>query len=325
MKRMHKELEQRDQEQALAARRRRRAKRSKGVSVQGFLARVAVFYFLIAYFLVCPSDTSRERAVCRGLDTVHSTLAAYEPRVRPYLTTAHRKLDPYISLAQSRAQPYVKQVQPYYTRADSFVRPYASQSISFYRTSIRPHLEHAVALTRQTTRPILARLGKQYQHTLAPSVEWYSRAGSSYYAKNLKPHFDVASNSARQVGTKAYDVVAPVYHTGLPLAKKHYYASVLPWTKKTSAATQKTYYRVVHPQVLTVGKHGIRLYQTRILPTWQRFYSLFVAPQLDKISERIFEYRAKKSEVEATKKVKEVEQKIVADNDADDFEGECGN
>jgi hypothetical protein len=324
VKRMHKELEQREREERLQPRqqRNRPPRRAGGISVAGFFTRVALFYLLIAYFLVCPTDTSRERAVCRSIDSVQGRLAAYEPHLRPYLQTAHKKLDPYIAQVHARTGPYVEKVRPYYSHADRLVRPQLARAASTYQQRVHPALLKGIARSQAATKPYVASLKKQYQLSLAPSVEWYSHAAREWYQAKAEPHVSLADKAIRKHSKQVYDVVSPIYFTGVPLAQRHYHHTLLPFAKTSYSTSRKTYVKQVHPRLVVAGRHAKVFYRTKILPALQRFYSLFIAPQLDKISERIFEYRTKKSRAEAAEHVAQVEKEVLSEQDTDNFEGE---
>lgn len=324
VKRMHKELEQREREERLQPlqQRNRPPRRSGGISVAGFFARVGLFYLLIAYFLVCPTDTTRERAVCRGIDSVQGRLASYEPHLRPYLQTAHKKLDPYIARVHDRTDPYVAKVRPYYTHADRLVRPQVARAVSTYQQRIHPSVLKGIAHSQAVTKPYVASLKKQYQLSLAPSVEWYSHAIKEWYKLKAEPHVSLTDKTIRKHSKQVYDVVSPLYFTGVPLAQRHYHQTVLPLAKTSYSTSRRTYVKQIHPRLIVAGRHTKVFYRTKVLPALQRFYSLFIAPQLDKISERIFEYRTKKSRAEAAEHVAQVEKEVLSEQDTDNFEGE---
>lgn len=288
----------------------------------GFFFRVAVFYVLIAHYIVCPNDTTGDRAVCRGLDSLSSTLATYEPHVRPYITTAQKKIDPYLLHAQRQVEPYVSKVRPYYRRADKFLDPYANRINNFYIDQLAPRFVKGVQASQAATRPYVASLKKQYRLILAPSVDWYTRAGLAWYKLNAEPHVHLAQKHARTYSTQAYKTVSPLYYKGLPRAQKYYRSTVQPFARSSFASSKKHYLKTVHPRVLTVGRHGKAFYDAKILPAAQRFYSLYLAPQLDRISEGIFEYRTKKSNADAAAEIARVERELLAKHsEEDDFEG----
>ncbi|GAA5913983.1 hypothetical protein JCM5296_006720 [Sporobolomyces johnsonii] len=323
VKRMHTALEKRADEDRRAARRALRSRSSRprsGVTITGFFARVAIFYVLIAYFIVCPTDTSRERAVCRGLDSFGARLHALEPTVKPYYRLAQKKLDPYVEEVQRYSQPYVDRVKPYYTRAEQVVAPYAEKAAKTYRQQVYPKLVSGVHYSQAVTRPYVTKATQQYTKTLAPSVDWYSKSFRQWYAAKVEPTLTQLSSTSRQYGQTVYDMVSPLYTRGVPLAQHHYRTHLVPFSRKSWSASRSAYLSYVHPRALSLGGHAQKLYKTRVLPALQRFWSVFIAPQLDKIRERIFEYRAKKAKVEALERVEKVSEEIAKDHGEDDFE-----
>ncbi|GJN90237.1 hypothetical protein Rhopal_003236-T1 [Rhodotorula paludigena] len=324
VKRMHDELDQRAPGERSAARRALRSStgrsRSSGISLRGFLTRVALLYLCIAYFFVCPADPSRERAVCRGIDSVGNRLRQYEPHLRPYVSTAQRKLEPYVAEAQRRTEPYVAKVRPHYRRVDSLVRPHVSTVGSFYRSHVYPAVVSTVHRSQELTAPYTAKLRKQYTKSLEPSVEWYSLALGKWYAARVEPHVSQISTQARQYGTTVYRTVSPLWTRGLPAAQHHLSTHVLPFSRRTYASSRRAYVTHVHPRAVTLGGHAHGVYRSRVLPALQRFWSRFIAPQLDKIRERIFDYKAKKAKLEAIERVEKASEAIAHEHGEDDIE-----
>ncbi|KAI5478945.1 putative transcription factor hoxa13 [Pseudohyphozyma bogoriensis] len=319
VERMHAELDKRDKDKR-SSRAVARPTKSSGVTFKGFLARVAVFYVLIAYFLVCPSDTSRDRAVCRSLDSLQSHLKAYEPTVRPYYLTAQRKLDPYLARLDSHAAPYINTVKPYYLKADSTVRPYANLAVDKYRTVAHPKILSGIRASQAATKPYADVVRKHYGQTLAPSVEWYSKAGKQWYGETLEPWVNLADLKTRYYSKMAYDYTSPLYYQGVPLASKHFHHSVVPFARSSYRTTHKVYFDQVHPRAIVAGGHAHGFYKAKILPALQRFYSLYIAPQVDKITEKIFEYRVKKETSEAAAHVLAAEDEILHEKGLDDLD-----
>ncbi|KAM0747963.1 hypothetical protein T439DRAFT_87482 [Meredithblackwellia eburnea MCA 4105] len=315
---MHDELEKRDRRRSIAPLPRRSqqststSSSSRHVSVKGFFARVAIFYLLIAYFLVCPTDTTRERAVCRGIDQAQLHLQQYEPVVRPYIQLARRKIQPYTSQIQLHVQPYLNQARPYYQQADKWLRPHISNSAQLYTTHAHPVILSAISRSQKATKPHLDNLKSNYQKTLGPSVEWYSRALRDSYKTHAKPHVDTVSRGARLT----YDRVSPAY----PWLKKHYFGTVLPSSQAAYRSSRKVYVTHVHPRAVVAGGHAHAFWKGKALPALQRFYSLYIAPQVGQIKAKIFEYRTKKERQEAVAKVVEKEHEIVKEHGGEDFE-----
>ncbi|BGP25809.1 transcription factor hoxa13 [Rhodotorula toruloides] len=325
VKKMHDELDKRAPEERVAARQAMRSpstrRRKRGVTWTGFFLRVAAAYVLIAYFFVCPNGTS-DRAICRGLDSVGDRLRRYEPHVRPYVQTAQRKLEPYVAEVERHTKPYVDVVRPHYHRADRLVRPHVSTAYRFVRLSVYPAILRAVRYSQAATQPIMTKLRKQYVKTLEPSVEWYSDSLGKWYAAHIEPHITRYSFLVRKHSQTAYDAFSPVWETGVPRARHHWRTHLVPFSRRAYSTSRKTYTMHVHPRAVTVGGHTARFYRSKILPTLHRFWSKFIAPQLDKIRERIFEYKAKKAKLEAVQRVEKVSEEIAeerGEKDLNDF------
>jgi hypothetical protein len=306
---MHHQLDERRVSDRVAARKALRpsVRRRKGITFTGFFVRVALFYLAIAYFLVCPSEKgatgSDSRAVCRGLDDVSARIEALKPFAKPYLNTAQRKIQPYVIKVQHRAQPYVDIVRPHYTRLDRFARPHVRTVDSTFRSHVYPRLVSAVHRSQAFSKPYVESVKKQYHKTLAPSVEWYDEAFRKWWGVKVEPHLSLVTSTAKKHLTTVSDTVSPLYTHGVPLAKHHYRTSLLPFSRRTYSTSRKTYLTHVHPRALTVGKQGIHLYKSKVAPAWWRFWSRFVEPQVEKIRERIFEYKSKKARQEAVERV----------------------
>lgn len=321
---MHKELDQRPKQtssQISALSKSTRPKRKFGVSITGFLARVALMYLLLAYYFVCPADPNREREVCRRLDSVQARLQSYEPLVRPYVNTAQRKIEPYLTELDSRTRPYVDKVRPYYDRFERVVGPSAQRLSDGYQQQVYPALIKGMHATQRWSRPYNDALRAQYRKSLAPSVEWYSRSLHKWYLENAEPQVSAVRQKVQTNMRWAQDKVAPVYTHGVPFARKHWRKTIVPAGLTTYSAVHNGYVDQVHPRLVTLSGHAHVFYRTRVLPALQRFYSLFIAPQLDKISERVFEYRTKKSRAEAVAQVSKTEKKVLHEHDADKLEG----
>ncbi|BGP01000.1 hypothetical protein NBRC10513v2_004993 [Rhodotorula toruloides] len=322
VKKMHDELDKRAPKERIAARRAMRSpstrRRKRGVTWTGFFLRVAAAYVLIAYFFVCPNSTS-DRAICRGLDSVGDRLRRYEPHVRPYVQTAQRKLEPYVAEVERHTRPYVEIVRPHYQRADRLVRPHVSTANSFVRSTVYPAVLSAVRHSQAATQPVMDKLRKQYVRTLEPSVEWYADSLSKWYAAHIEPHVKRYSSLTRKHSKTAYDAFSPVWETGVPRARHHWRTHLVPFSRRAYSTSRKTYTTHVHPRAVTVGGHTARFYRSKVLPTLHRFWSKFIAPQLDKIRERIFEYKAKKAKLEAVERVEKVSEEIAKEHGEDDF------
>ncbi|GAA5960833.1 hypothetical protein JCM3765_000832 [Sporobolomyces pararoseus] len=322
VKRMQSTVDANAESERRAARRslRQPPRPRKGITLTGFLTRVGILYLAIAYFLVCPTDSSRERAVCRKIDSFSSTLRSYEPTVRPYYQTAQKKIQPYVRQGRKISQPYVDRAKPYYSHINKTLSPRIKQLQHFWLNTIYPKLVSAVKSTRARTRPFALKVERGYKKTLAPSVDWYSKSLQKWYTSRVEPSLNQVNHVASQYIRTVFDTVSPVYTRGVPLAQHHYHKTLVPFSRSTYSTTRKTYFSHVHPQLSVVSSHLQNFYLTKISPTLLRFWSKFIAPQLDKIRERIFEFKAKEARVAAVKRVEKVSDKIAQQHGENDFE-----
>ncbi|SCV74966.1 BQ2448_7995 [Microbotryum intermedium] len=320
IKRMHAELERRERDRASKLPRpqsttRGTKSRKSGMSVTGFLLRVAVFYVLIAYYFVCPTDEARERAVCRQLDVFSANLQSLEPHARPYLDFAHRQAEPYLAEFHKRTEPYIAKARPIYAKADSYIEPVTNKLSQVYDSYVYPGIVKGIHATQAAARPVAARAHEQYQRSLAPSVEWYSRAGQDWYKSNAERHVATADRVIRTSSKRAFDFVAPA----VPFAHHHFWNTLVPTTQSTYKTSHETYFSHVHPQVVVARGHALQFWRTRIVPALHRFYELYIAPQVDKISERVLVYKSKKTTAEEEARAEAAEAERVESKDEDVF------
>ncbi|GAA5985721.1 hypothetical protein JCM5350_007469 [Sporobolomyces pararoseus] len=322
VKRMQTTIDERAESERRAARRslRQPPRPRKGITLTGFFTRVGILYLAIAYFLVCPTDSTRERAVCRKIDSFSSTLRSYEPTIRPYYQTVQKKTQPYIQRGRRISQPYVDKAKPYYSHIDKTLSPRIKHLQQFYLESMYPKLVSAVKSIRSRTRPFAVKVEREYKKTLAPSVDWYSKSLQKWYTSRVEPSLNQVYLVIRQYTLTVFDTVSPIYTRGVPLAKHHYRKTLVPFSRSTYSSTRKAYFSHVHPQLSIVSSHLQNFYLKKISPTLLRFWSKFIAPQLDKIRERIFEFKAKEARVAAVKRMEKVSDEIAQQHGEDDFE-----
>ena len=315
---MHAELAK---QQALQPKPRtsRPVRQQQRLSLTGFLIRVGLFYLALAYVVVCPQDANRDRAVCRSLDAFQARALEYRPVVQPYLDKAKAQLEPHWDHYSLRAEPYLKKVRPHARKAQAWARPRVLSAIEFYKAKVHPRALKGISNIRAHSRPLIARGWKLYNTTLAPSVEWYTHEAKGWYARTAQPHVSKLQSHATTHGQAAYGYLAPVYFEGVPKAARFYQGTLAPTAVKTYRQGEKMYLNQVHPKLVVGYGHGASFVRSKVLPSAHRFYSLYIAPQLDKIKERIFEYRAKHSEAEAAQRVIDLENKKLRDAELDDF------
>lgn len=298
---------------------RARPRRAKpGITLTGFLLRAATLYVLIAYFLVCPNEPNSDRAVCRALTGTSDQLRQYEPYVRPYVKQAQAHLEPYWAETHKHVRPYLDLVAPHYRKADRFARPHLATVVRLYHERAVPIVASASRRARALVQPLVIKLSKQYERSIAPSIEWYSESLSRKYAPQLA-HADAFR---RETVVPAFRNSLQAVRDAAESGQHHWQAHLVPFTRRAYSSSRQIYLHQVHPRVITVSRQAARVWRTRVSPTLVRFWSRFIAPQLDKIRERIFEYKSKKAQVEAAARVEKASVEIARDQERAEVEGE---
>ncbi len=312
--------------QELRARPRRHRSR---ITLTGFFLRVAALYVLIAYFFVCPNEPDSDRAVCRALNGTSDRLRQFEPHVRPYVYHARQRLHPYWIETRKHVQPYLggldatyQRAQSTYAQVDRVARPHLVHLQRLYAQRVVPLTSALVQRLRVLLQPVTAKLSKQYEKTLAPSVEWYGEE----VRRQAAPYVSQADELQKRL-RKEY--VQPALRDGSRLVQEaaargqhHWSRHVVPFSRTAYARSRKTYKLQVRPRVVTVSRSMARLFRTRVQPTLLRFWSRFIAPQLDKIRERIFEYKTQKASMEAAERVEKATAQLTEKQEEEEVEGE---
>lgn len=297
---------------------------SSTVTFKSFLLRVAIFYFLIAFYIVCPRDLNQSKSICRNLNSLQKTLKSYEhytKPINPLIDQVTSKLNPYYQEVQLKVTPYIEQVKPYYNQATTFLTPHLETSIEFYNSQVEPRFYQLLEFIQIQSKPLIAEGYKHYQSTLAPSVEWYTNFIKEWYNQNIQRHYLLVQSTITTYYTKVYDYVSPLYYEGLPILQKHYTQTIKPITLSTYRTSKKTYVEQIHPRLLTGGSHALGFYKSTVLPGLQRFWSLYIAPQVDEIRGKIYEYRTKKLEIEVEKEVEVLKEVLKQEIEVDDLDG----
>ncbi|GAA5987542.1 hypothetical protein JCM10908_002000 [Rhodotorula pacifica] len=295
---------------------RPRCAHKRGVTVTGFFLRAAALYLLIAYFFVCPEDPKGERAVCRALSGSGARLRQYGPLVQPYVAQVQHHIEPYWLETKKHLRPYYEAVEPYYQRVDRLARPQVATARRLYAERVLPVGASTFKRLQSAVKPVTSRLTKQYQKSIAPSVEWYGESLHRQYS----PYLQRADELRRQH-------VVPLVSNGLHFAQDtasrgqhHWKTHLVPFSRQAYSTSRKTYVTQVHPRAVTLTRHAVHFWRTRVLPTLLRFWSRFIAPQLDKIRERIFEYKSKKAKLDAIERVEKAGAALAEEQKADEVE-----
>ena len=281
-----------------------------------FVSQATIVYLAIAAVFICPSDPSRAPAVCSSLSNIHRTLESHS---RPYLHTARTKLDPYVK----QAQPYIDYTKPYYAKASSAIAPHVDQAQKTYYTHAHPKVVGALSGAQKNSHAYYKAARKQsdpYFEAARKNTDPYvkaARKNTEPYVKAVRPHLDRYTalvqaihkdhvipqlNFATETAQKGYDAahahvhahVIPAYRKAGPAANKWWREQAQPGARAAYAYSHKTYVGEVHPRIVRVIDAVWEFFRARILPLLKRWHSLYVKPQLDKITAKVFEYRTQK-------------------------------
>lgn len=268
---------------------------SKGFSLTRLAVQITALYALVAYFFICPNDPSRAPAVCqsyRNIDQYRQKAVSYlEPYTRPHIAQARAVLEPQIS-------PYINAAAPYYASADKAVRPQIRRAQSSYTTQVKPRLLDAVTHSHRFVRPHWSRAESEYNRVVTPHITRYSNLAKELYDLNAKPYVDEVLFSVkttyRPISARAKKTFQPVLSRAYPAAQHHLKYTVLPLASTSYATTRKVYVDQVFPKIVTSGRTIGRIGGETVLPWLGRFQSKYVYPQLSKIQDRAWAYKAKK-------------------------------
>lgn len=128
-----------------------------------------------------------------------------------------------------------------------------------------------------------------HKETVAPNVQFATEAAQNGY-KQAHSHFHAH--------------VVPAYQRAGPVASRWWRESAQPGAQAAYAWSHKTYVGEVHPRIVRAADWVWEFLRARVLPALKRWHSLYVKPQLDKITERVFEYRTQKVGREAKTEAK---------------------
>lgn len=287
-----------------------------------------------AYLLICPSDPSRAPKTCAALRDLHDTL---ETHSRPYVHTARTKLDPYLK----QAQPYIDYTRPYYAKASSAVAPHIENGKKAYYTHAHPKILDALAGAHKSSSAYYDAAWKftdphwqtarkstdPYLKAAQPHIDRYTKLVQDIHKQHVIPQLNFATETAQ----RGYDAahahvhahVIPAYKNAGPAANKWWRETAQPGARSAYAYSHKTYVGEVHPRLVRAADAVWEFFHARVLPSLKRWHSLYVKPQVDKITARVFEYRAEKAGSQAKTDAKtHSTEKIAEEGFKEDHEGE---
>jgi uncharacterized protein YfkK (UPF0435 family) len=170
--------------------------------------------------------------------------------------------------------------------------------------------------------PNANRLSREYSRLTDPYVKRYTKLITEIYDLNVKPTYDELTKEARKVVLPLYHkssaYAQPLVTKAYPATQHHFQHTFLPFASSSYATTRKVYGEQVHPRVLSGGKGLVQFCRSHLLPALGRFKSKYISPQIHKIQDRAFAYKAKSV---AGEKVASMDAELGKDDIKDEIEG----
>lgn len=239
-------------------------RRAKGGGFFSWLFRLAFrllsYYTVFCALFTCGShpfsfdySTKDQRAVCRNL--AHAKIRLV-PIATPILKDTYAHIDPY-------AGPYIRAATPLVQKAYKISKPHSIRAYKYgnalYKKHVDPARKRAIKRAHAYADPHIKKLQKKYKKQVQPHVD--------NLHKSVKPYRDIYSR----------DVA--------PYVKQAHIQSIA-----AAYASHHIYVHQVHPHILTGFKHSRSFYFNHFIPAVRRAYVLYIQPQQDKITARIFGY-----------------------------------
>lgn len=293
---------------------------SSGFSLKKLAIQLTALYALIAYFVICPNDPSRAPAVCKS----YTDLQQYRNKALAYVTPYFQ---PYLSQAQNtisaQTGPYVKAASPYYSQAAKVVTPQVQKASSAYEKQVRPRLVDAVTHSHRAILPHTNRISGEYNRLVTPHVNRYSKLATELYDINAKPYVDEVyfeyQRKIKPFYTSLYARTQPYVSKVYPTTQHHFRHTFLPAAAASYSTSVNTYNKHIHPNLLNSFRFTGRVLSDNVLPSVRRFQSRYIAPQLSKIQDKAWAYKAKKV---ADEKVEQMDSDLGKSDIQDEIEGE---
>lgn len=222
--------------------------------------RLLTYFAIFSALFTCGSSplrfdysTKDSRAVCRSLAhaKVHLT-----PLATPLVRAAHQRIDPYTG-------PYVRAAAPYAQKAYKLAKPHYDRAYKhgevLYSKHVEPARKRAVKRGRAYADPHVKRINAEYK-------------------KLVQPHFDTLHKSVKPYRDIYTRDVAP------------YVTQAQAWSLAAASTSQIFYVKQVHPRLLTLLKHLRSFYINHFAPALHRTYVLYVQPQIDYLTFKVFGY-----------------------------------
>ena len=177
----------------------------------------------------------------------------------------------------------------------------------------------------QSSRRILPHFdeaNKNIGDRVRPLVNRYSTLASEIYDINVKPYIDeVAFEFERKIKPfylSLYSKTSSILFRAFPAIHHHSKQSVFPFANRSYVTSRKIYSNNVQPRLIAFWQFLLHLLSDNLFPRLGRFQSRYISPQLSKIQDKAWAYKARKV---ADKKVSQMDHELGKEDIQDEIEG----
>lgn len=267
--------------------------RPKPKASRGWISTIVIAYLAFAYAFTCrTAGNSSEYAVCRGFDTATHYRSQVINSIKPYY-------EPYLHHAQSQADPYLAQLKPHYDRAQGYAQPVISRSQSLYYQQAHPRLMSGFQTGQTQLKPLLNQVEHHWNGIFTKHIKPYQNVGNNLYAANVEPRLRMLRKQSDRHVMPAYNTYRKRLDQSVPVVQRWYSKTAQPYLNRSYAMVRHVYFKSIHPRLVTFIRQTIEFLQTRLLPLLRRIHSLYIKPQIDRVTEKVFERRAQQASKDA--------------------------
>lgn len=257
-----------------------------------------MLYIGYAYFFLCPSasldGTVASPPVCHGLELLNSN---YRNLVLPVLSpiyTTH--IEATLLPLYEHLEPYNRMLEPYLNKIIINSQPVLAKCLSIYQRVISPHLNLVGEKSAAILGPYMARWKKGAQRVLSkvltPSYEWYSREIGVWLEVVALPKYRSLEAFSYSFAHEVKQIVNPILEKGIPFIQTQVVERLLPFAK-TSLSTSYTFTtQTFLPKFLQTMRVTKTFVLEQFLPRVRDFWTTYGSPQVERILEKVSEYRA---------------------------------
>lgn len=259
---------------------------------------MALIYAAIYALFVCPYDANKHHAVCKAFDRADS-----------FRSQAIRYADalgqPYLEATQAIVYPYLDPLAPYYEAVESNLRPLIRRGDRLLNTKLKPQVENAKDSAVAAFVPIQKQLTAYYGQYATPFFARYRRGLDVIYAQYLQTHFTYAQKQALNLYRQFEPVYVSFRMKQVPKVQLYFRHNIQPALSNSLAASRNLYKHKLKPHAFRVTKALLDFFHAQVWPIIARFNSLYIRPQINRVSDKYFDRRARKIEQSIRSEVEE--------------------